>query len=125
MTSMSSDYEDSDDGEERSECEGYDKPVCAVCSSFMRQRDDFSNKWKDAEKRLGEEKALRLERDNEISKVKMRKKELEDQNNEYVNAISEVAEKMFYCGKDEGGSSINSAKKGNCGDYSRDLCVTK
>ena len=55
---MSSDYEDSEDDGEKSECGGYDKPVCAGCSSFMWQRDNFCNKWKYAEKRLAQEKAL-------------------------------------------------------------------
>ena len=95
MTSMSSDYEDSEDDGERSECGGYNKPVCAGWRSFMQQRDNFCNKWKYAKKRLAEEKALQLERDNELSKVRMQKQILKNHNMEYVNAILEVAKKCF------------------------------
>jgi hypothetical protein len=108
---MSSDEDDNDDeqaGEENDDEEIH----CGACISYRRQRDAKEEERKEAEKERDKEKELREAREKELKTTQTKNNNLEKKNQEYLNALSEVVEKMFYCEKDEGCYSV-MRKKGN------------
>jgi uncharacterized Zn finger protein (UPF0148 family) len=107
---MSSDEEDYDD--EQKEQQSDDGIECPTCDGYMRLRDEEAKKRKNTEKALGEQTALAEARGTELRKVKEDHDALTNKINVYKSALSEVLEKMFYCGKDEGSASVRGSKKG-------------
>ena len=104
----SSDHDESDDEVES----GDDVEACAVCASYIRQRDEEIKKKKTAENGLDKETELREASDRVASNLQKKYDALEKVNKEFISTISEVVEKMFYCEKDEGDSSLKVSKKG-------------
>jgi hypothetical protein len=109
MSSDEDDYDDEQAGEENDDEEIH----CGACISYRRQRDAKEEERKEAEKERDKEKELREAREKELKTAQTKNNNLEKKNQEYLNALSEVVEKMFYCEKDEGGSSSVTRKKGN------------
>ena len=107
---MSSDEEDLDDDQQGKESD--DEIECPTCEGYMRLRDEETQKRKNTEKALGEQKELVEARGTELGKVKNDNDTLTNKINVYKSALSEVLEKMFYCGKDEGSASVRGSKKG-------------
>ena len=105
---MPSSYHDESGDEVES---GDDGEACAVCCSYIRQRDEEIKKKKSAENGLANETELREASDWVASSLQKKYDALKKVNKEYVSTISEVVEKMFYCKKDEGNSSLKVTKK--------------